>query len=495
MSQSPYQVHDIVSVNGSIGIVRFVGHIEPWKDEIALGIEWDEIGRGKNDGSVAGIHYFSCAPKQGSFVKAKVVPCLSVSEALTVKYTRDIQDFEYQHKFGKKVVEPVGLAKEAARHADVSRLKTASLSGLNIGHLGSTVESCKLILPSLLHLDLSCNRLRPTCMGALFAWISSCVPQLNSLVLNRTNLAGVTHYVSPQTQCPQVSELSVNCTRVDAQDVAALLTVFPNTRQLYISGNSLHRIPLVRDSVQLVDLSHNNIGSVDTDVTRTSLNLSYNGLRAISAQLDCQHLDLSNNNLALAVSELCDRLPCTKLRSLRIANNPMYPRLEETDRPSDPNPELIDLELIARISSLEKLNGSTVTASQRRDAELWFMGQVARRALVCPESSPVWVHLLAVHGPPIASGLASAAEPEPLKKSLVSVDIAGPLDPASVTLKVQCSVPISKLKTMAARRARWPLVSMLDATLVHSVYGVLNDTYTLDHYVNGGESISLELCL
>ncbi|KAJ2814621.1 hypothetical protein FBU31_007227, partial [Coemansia sp. 'formosensis'] len=80
------------------GTLRFLGPIDG-KQGTWAGIELDEVGKGKNDGSVAGKSYFVCPPNTGIFAApSKVEPCVEqqdlatdtgnrpVSSASSVKY-------------------------------------------------------------------------------------------------------------------------------------------------------------------------------------------------------------------------------------------------------------------------------------------------------------------------------------------------------------------------------------------------------------------------
>lgn len=51
-------VNDRVCFNEELGTIRFVGSIAGKKGEW-YGIEWDDPSRGKNDGSVDGVRYFT----------------------------------------------------------------------------------------------------------------------------------------------------------------------------------------------------------------------------------------------------------------------------------------------------------------------------------------------------------------------------------------------------------------------------------------------------
>ncbi|KAL1920229.1 uncharacterized protein VTP21DRAFT_1375 [Calcarisporiella thermophila] len=75
---SPLKVGDRVMVEsmGSSGTLRFLGQTQ-FKPGSWAGVELDQQGSGKNDGSVQGVKYFDCAPKTGIFVLASKVTKLS----------------------------------------------------------------------------------------------------------------------------------------------------------------------------------------------------------------------------------------------------------------------------------------------------------------------------------------------------------------------------------------------------------------------------------
>jgi dynactin complex subunit len=52
-------VDDRVCFNSSIGTIKYVGPVSA-KAGIWYGIEWDDPTRGKGDGSVDGVRYFTC---------------------------------------------------------------------------------------------------------------------------------------------------------------------------------------------------------------------------------------------------------------------------------------------------------------------------------------------------------------------------------------------------------------------------------------------------
>jgi len=81
-------IGDRVAVGNSAGTVRYVGPVGNYDGEW-VGVEWDDPTRGKHDGSLGGVRYFSCegGPVAGSFVRPeKANPRVSLYHALRTRY-------------------------------------------------------------------------------------------------------------------------------------------------------------------------------------------------------------------------------------------------------------------------------------------------------------------------------------------------------------------------------------------------------------------------
>lgn len=76
-------------VEGAWGVVRYVGEVGGYAGSW-LGVEWDDPERGKHDGQVGGVAYFtSPSPRGASFVRAhKATRAISTTflEALRERY-------------------------------------------------------------------------------------------------------------------------------------------------------------------------------------------------------------------------------------------------------------------------------------------------------------------------------------------------------------------------------------------------------------------------
>ena len=77
------QVNDRVILNGQRATVRYVGLIAGEEGEW-IGLEWDDPGRGKHDGTANGFKYFECqfAKGAGTFVRASKLPAACRGQSL-----------------------------------------------------------------------------------------------------------------------------------------------------------------------------------------------------------------------------------------------------------------------------------------------------------------------------------------------------------------------------------------------------------------------------
>ncbi|KAI8885204.1 hypothetical protein K501DRAFT_311708 [Backusella circina FSU 941] len=71
-----------------IGTVRFCGETKFKATGLWLGLELDEIGKGKNDGSVQGERYFTCPPDTGLFILASKAISIEESNTITPKSSK-----------------------------------------------------------------------------------------------------------------------------------------------------------------------------------------------------------------------------------------------------------------------------------------------------------------------------------------------------------------------------------------------------------------------
>lgn len=95
-------VGDRVSVNGQYCTIRFKGEVPPTAGDW-LGVEWDDLTRGKHDGQHNGVRYFCVrngAEKGGSFVRTKKVDqSISLEDAVRDRYSSQLQSGDEKTTF------------------------------------------------------------------------------------------------------------------------------------------------------------------------------------------------------------------------------------------------------------------------------------------------------------------------------------------------------------------------------------------------------------
>jgi len=92
--QSPeslgFEVGDRIKCEHHTGVVRYVGPVSPHQGHW-LGIEWDDLSRGKHNGSVQGVEYFRPSkPNAASFIRPeKAKRATDLITALHERYGHD----------------------------------------------------------------------------------------------------------------------------------------------------------------------------------------------------------------------------------------------------------------------------------------------------------------------------------------------------------------------------------------------------------------------
>ncbi|GME83731.1 unnamed protein product [Ambrosiozyma monospora] len=159
--EQEYHIGSRISIDSQLATVRFIGRIPQWPNNTAIGIEWDDEERGKNDGSLDGIRYFEThyGTKSGSFVKLdlkgkklkKFNQIRSFFDALIYQYGSGV-DFsdepndkedktgkrnqlldKFHVDLGSKVMESYGFEKLARIQSDFKNLDAVSMPRLCIG--------------------------------------------------------------------------------------------------------------------------------------------------------------------------------------------------------------------------------------------------------------------------------------------------------------------------------------------------------------------------
>lgn len=355
--------------------VRYVGSVEG-QEGCWVGLEWDDISRGKHDGCYKGKRYFKCARAgaAGSFVRYNALR-EQVSQGISIK---DAIENKYKNSTGSLLDENtvVGASNVESILCQDGALELVGLEGMSI----SSCQMCPSVLnfmENIKILDLSDNLL--STWNEVAECISS-LPKLKSVNLSR-NVMHCDGRMVENGSCSHIENLVLNHCLIDDYDTLRWIgRVFPNLKELYLFDN---RIPLDgwgEDGLPLplletLDLGSNRIHSWNTIVKSLGrlrnlryLSLEDNALEHVNhAEFQesfesLQHLNLEKNSLNHwnAFEEI------SKMKSiseLRFSGNPLCSDDASRDR----------LVAIGRIASLSWINGSDVSTSERRDCELAFL--------------------------------------------------------------------------------------------------------------------------
>lgn len=361
-----YQVDDRIGIGGDLATIRYVGHIPPWGDSItALGIEWDNPNRGKNDGSINGHRYFTTQHGvSGSFIKA-------TNKAISLPQTFvDVLRSQYgftadfnEVNIGTKTTESYGFDKLNKITGNFSQLTSITLEKRMIKSSGDLKY---FEFTNLSSLDLSFNLLTN------FDNLSSIIlkaPNLIQLNANGNRIQCISRRLSFQS----VKSLELSTTYLKINLLFDLLSQFPNLEELNIAHNCYDDIDidlllkLSNLKLKLIDLSFNKLTRIP-NLSVTSINILNNIISNLDLpdKFNPKLLDLRHNSITSW--DECDKLiKLSKLEILRINGNPVFEAYSAEEQ---------EIYLMARINFYGKLNGSILSKDEVSNADLYFISQV-----------------------------------------------------------------------------------------------------------------------
>lgn len=389
-----WRLGDRLRLAGDRGTVRFVGPIDG-HDGDYLGIEWDpDTGRGKHDGCVDGKRLFSV--RGGG--KASCVKLLKVGtggrvgfyDAVLERYgDMSIADDERACLERRHGVELVGMgSSEGQLRSAIQDARTLSLSGTGVAYFGHYPK----LLASIEDLDLS-NTLISS-WTELVAGLSD-LPSLRSLDVSGNIMQPPNGALGPQEPLVNLSILVAGSMGLELDHLDEIVTLAPNLEELYLPNNGIapestligaagspfRQLPQLR----YLDLSSNGIRSWSGCVRffagchcLTRLNLSDNmiqDLTGVDVDLRIADLNLAGNPISSwkAIQSL-EMLPM--LASLRVSRCPVVQDRIDGVKRDTISPRA---EVIARLPALGVLNGSEVTAEERRECEMQYLEECDRR--------------------------------------------------------------------------------------------------------------------
>jgi len=342
---------------GARGTVRYIGSLEDKKGEW-VGVEWDDIDRGKHSGCWKGTRMFFCQ-KEGnvaSFVRReKLQPGIDLLEACALRY----------------------LNQGDSLHA-LKDMQFVGLKGYPAASIGDSTK-LSLALSNLKSLDLSC------CL--LSSWdqiieLGTALSSLYELDISNNTLQDLKEdQIIPPSLFPNLARLIVDTMGENAcKNIVKLISAGAFVRLVFLSlqRNCLSDLSILSGkslgNLQVLNISDNGISSweqvfkLENFENLKELYLEKNMIREIfpckNAMLpNLVKLSLNDNPfLSLETLELLDCFP--NLQVLDFQRTPLADNLGVRSVRSD---------LIALLPRLKTVNRSEISDKERFDAEFTFI--------------------------------------------------------------------------------------------------------------------------
>ncbi|KAG3190059.1 hypothetical protein PC128_g11465, partial [Phytophthora cactorum] len=429
--------------SGSLGIVRYVGPVATAKDASALyyGIEWDDWGRGKNDGSVElpsgeQVEHFSGPSGRklsghGSpvsykcpFVKATVFDKTTERSSLLQRlHERYSNEERYSNSEGgapsdvvvagevgttlgsEKPIEFVG-AKKLSTQQTLQTIEKISLSCCQIVALGG--QGLGKLAPNLTELDLSRN---------LFSKWSDVLAIIRELPLLETLILSGNRFTvdeesgkDEEAVFENLKLLVLNQTLLSWENVGKIVTRhFPRLERLLLVDNEYEDDQLTAfestggwlETLSMLDLSLNRLRSWNQvlQVAGMFVNLS--------------QLFLVGNRIVTLVTDAAKPTAFQKLTTLSLSENlidswtsidalnafPLLDTLRFSKNPLTTQMSLGEARMlvVARTDHIAVFNASPVREKERKEAEQLYLKRILHELAVIGEDKTEQERVLAAH--------------------------------------------------------------------------------------------------
>ncbi|CAG5059932.1 unnamed protein product [Parnassius apollo] len=369
------------------GTVKYIGDVQGYKG-IWYGVEWDNPARGKHDGFVDDIQYFKTTkPGAGSFVRPnKISPFKTCADAIR-KYYGDREDEtvaahrrmvinEWKREMGAPFIEMVGFEKIHQKQK-FDRLLEVCVHDQNVSKAGDVASLC----PNVRSLDVSRN---------LFSnWreiiqLSAQLPDLRELDVSKNRMAidmSEEKLLQLSVNFANLEKLNISVCDYEWSDILVLSHLWPKINEIIAAYNRIKKIIPPEDTLHTLTILRLDGNPIDSwyevmnlgrlkNLKVLSLNdceigeIRFNddlGKVELFENLEVLFLNRNKINDWRSVSEL-DKLK--NLKKLYFLRNPI-----QNSEDYDTTSQLV----IAKIGSLQELNGSTITRELRRGAEYDYL--------------------------------------------------------------------------------------------------------------------------
>lgn len=224
-----------------------------------------------------------------------------------------------------------------------------------------------------------------------------------------------------------VTELQLGETLMSWEELCLVASKCPSLATLLVGSNQLSSISSIMSNASLpstltaVNLEYNDFTSLSDIASLTSLKslrhlqLKGNNISMITSSSDAtdvvfspsvQHVDLSYNRVD--GWEFIDKLPAvfSGMTGLRISHNPIYYTMDAESNAQSSEESFMFT--VARIAQLKILNFTQIIATDRTNAETFYLSRIAKQLATVPEAAedsikalhPRYKELCEAHGEP-----------------------------------------------------------------------------------------------
>ena len=394
-----------IQYKGERGTVRYVGPIEGQGVANWVGVEWDNVARGKHDGAYGEKRYFSCKPGSGSFIKSEKLGNggrRTLVEAVLKRYTQDALDTSFRQstvRVGGELISIEERDEDLKRRAALASIETIDASSMGVCAIDRNIEWSDL-LPKLRHLRIA-NVLVDNVHE--ISTLLSEFDHLQTLDASK-NVLGLAKNNEIKEECASshpLEELVLNGSPLTWDGVFHVISHTPSLKSLRLHNcglKSLTRIDLCTrlPALRTVDLDRNNLSWNDIFSQIAKLPNLEEAYLSSNNLPDCTPPDtdcfLKTRILSLASNDLQGWKIVSWLNSLHSLTN-----LRIRGNPISSANEDLDLRLtwrmrvIGRISHIKVLDGSTISSDERLISEKRYTSDEILRAL---KSNPATVSVI-----------------------------------------------------------------------------------------------------
>lgn len=372
-----------VLYKGSMGIVRYIGKLHDQGDEEWIGVEWDDVTRGKHSGIHRGKHYFtSMVPNAATFVKANRLGDGGRVTFLQAAQHRFADAIDHSHREFTTVVGGAifDIADEGSVTEEMSSIAVLDVSNMGVAVVASRSSELRITLPRLRELYIARSLFTSIKIIMELMWA---FPILRFLDASRNVLRDDIISDDKDTfkhGSHALEYLIMNhCIltwrgiRLCCGHMASLRELRLHNCKLRAFGEEVEQLLTTWHNLRVLDLDENSV--------------TWDDVRALSTLSELRELYVSRNGLTDCgpLLDVCkeDNEVFPKLHTLSVAENmleewgfltwlhflPALQHLRVAGNPLTISSRIARLRIIARIEHLARVDGSWISADERLHAE------------------------------------------------------------------------------------------------------------------------------